>query len=205
MSFKGRPSSFGYGTSKVGRNQYSNAAVGTTVDLREEFDRLVYGTGDCPREGHPVQIWFTRRDSNGAPQSCVCRNDLTKDPDFHCSYCRGVGYYWDGQWTLTRQQWVGSGGGLSNKDRVSPPGYVEAEQKIFYLRYDTNIRMGDFIVECALDSDGGVKLDSNDQPFFTAYYTPQTVAPRRGKNGRIEYYAVYCLERNAIRPNTFMS
>ncbi len=207
MSFKKRPSKYGFGSpSLTGRSQLSSSPAGSTgVDLRSEFDKLVFGTGDCPRQGHPIQIWKTRRSADGEPQACVCLNDLTRDPDIHCKYCRGVGYYWDGSWTLTRNVWVSSSGGLAAKEKMSQPGYVDSESKVFYLRYDIGIRMGDFIAECLLDEEGEVTLDYQDQPIVTSIYRPQTVAGRRGKNGRIEYYAVYCLERNSVRPNVFTS
>lgn len=213
---KGRPSGFGgFGTTSqfgAANSSVSTSTVSSTggccdsntKDVRDEFDKLVFGTGGCTRRGYPIQFWKTRRNSDGSPQACTCSSTREHDPDRHCSYCRGVGYLWDAEWTMTRSEPIGSEGGLSAKDRWMPGGIVAADTKVFFLRYSIEPRKDDTIVECLLDVDGNVVTNS-DQPTFVALYRPQTIIARRDQLGRVEFWEVYCLESEAIRPNSWQA
>ena len=208
MTYKGRPSGFAQGSASASFSRIS-ASVSTStdsccsIDLRDEFDKLIYGTGDCPRRGYWAQIWYAKRNADGSLQYCVCTGNKGGDADRHCSYCRGIGHYWTQKWLLTRHEYIGSEGGLGNRDRWSPAGTVDADTKLFFLRYDLKPRKDDYIVEVLLDEEGNIVHDGDGQPIYIAYYKPQTIDPKRDENGRVEFWQVYCLESEAIRPNVY--
>lgn len=202
---KGRPSTFAYGgsSSSFSRTNTVSTADCVPIDMRVQFDRIVFGTDGCPRRGYWIQFFKADRNADGSLQTCVCKSNREADPDLHCSYCYGVGHYCTAEWTLTRDEYLGSEGGLGNRDRWSPAGIVESDVKLFFLRYSINPRKDDYIVEVLLNTDGEIVHDSNDQPVFTAFYKPQTIVAKRDNAGRVEYWEVYCLESEAIRPNVY--
>ena len=57
------------------------------VDLRKEFDEIVYGTGGKIPHGHKIIIRNLRRDAEGFPLKCVCNLPDTNEADPDCSYC----------------------------------------------------------------------------------------------------------------------
>lgn len=165
------------------------------IDLRQEFDNLVLGADGSSRKGWPLIIRHLRRDGNGVPISCVCKNILSGSTDPRCSYCLGEGNLWDELWYIGRSQFLGSDGGLGSKYRASEPGRIRADTKVFFLRYDVPIRYNDKIIEVELDNEGNVVT-----PFVRkAVYRPETINELRSDNGRKEFLTVYCLEKDAIR------
>lgn len=173
------------------------AAAAGEVDLRAEIDELFFGFDSRIRHGHLVVIRHLRRDSTGEPVACVCKDDLTREPDPDCSYCDGELYLWDETWYWTYSMYTGSEGGLSNRVTYMPPGALRVDWRIFFFRYDTPIRYGDKVVEMKLDDEGAVVV-----PYIReSIYRPQTIRRYRSDNGRTEYIAVYCREESAIRPD----
>lgn len=168
------------------------------VDLRAEFDRLVYGDDQNIRHGHLIVIRHLRRDAEGDPVPCVCIDEFSRDPDFDCSYCDAERYLWNEQWHLVYSNYLGTEGGLSARGRWLPPGEIRVDYKIFYLRFDTDIQYRDKLVVMKLDSEGNPVV-----PYVReAIHKPQTIIQNRSDNGRIEFITVYCREDDAIRSDT---
>lgn len=192
-----RPSLFGSGSGQgVRRNSHAQATLGEEIDLREEMDNILFGEDGGPRHGNLVLIRNMRRDSDGYATRCQCSDgQTTVEPDPDCSYCYGEGYLWDESWAWAFWMYAGSDGGFVKRFLRMPPGEVRVDYKVFFFRYDTNIKYGDKIVEVLLDEDGEVEL-----PYVReAIYKPQTLAKRRSDNGRIEFIAAFCREDDAIR------
>lgn len=177
------------------RKLYSNSQG--EVDLREEFDAILFGTDGGTPHNYLVLLRKMRRDSNGDLIKCSCVDELTNEPstETECSYCLGEGYIWDEHFLRTFSEMVPSTTGLSRSVKTLPFGLVNEQYKVFYLRYSTDIDYKDKIIEMNLDKEGQL---------FRPYkrkriYRPETIDFKRGDNGRIEYIAVYCSENDAIR------
>lgn len=192
-----RPSLFGSSrsTTMFGSVSSGNASE---VDLRQEFDDLIFGADGSTRKGYPLVIRHMRRDADGNKIDCVCLNELTKSPDPDCSYCYGEGYYWDESWYIGRSQFISSAGGRANKYRFTPAGEIRSDTKIFFFRYDVPLLYGDKIIEMKLDTEGDPVVPYKR----TAIYDPHTVDYLRSDNGRVEFITAYCLEDDAIRSDT---
>lgn len=165
------------------------------LDLRAEFDLLLYGDADHVSHGFPIVIRHMRRDAENKREPCTCLDEFSKDSDPDCSYCYGAGYLFDEQWHLTYRQYIGADGGLANRGVWTPPGEVRVDYTVFYFRYDVGLKYGDEIVEMKLDEEGEVVV-----PYVrTNIYRPRTIDYLRSDGGRIEYCAVYCREEDALR------
>jgi len=89
----------------------------------------------------------------------------------------------------------GADSGLVARQTWMPPGAVRIDYRIFFFRYDADIKYGDKIVIPALDIEG-VPV----QPLAVeAVHKPQTVAEMRSDGGRLEYYTLYSREEDAVR------
>lgn len=169
------------------------------LDLRAEFDDLVFGSDGCIRHGQLLAVRHMRRTADGKRIACACKDKFSGECEPSCSYCYGESWLWDEQWYMGRVQYLGSDGGLGNRYRFSPGGEVRADTKIFYLRYDVPLKYGDKIIEMLLDEEGDPVV-----PYVReAIYKPQTIDRLRSDHGRIEFIAAYCLEKDAIRPDVF--
>jgi hypothetical protein len=170
---------------------------GGEIDLRQEFDDLIYGGGNSIPHGRPFLTRRMRRDADNNLLKCACVDPATREPDVSCVYCLGEGYYWDETWITGYATYVGADGGLSNRARFLRPGIVRADTKVFYFRYDTVLTYYDKIVEVRLDTEGDPVVPYNRE----AIYKPQTIINYRSDRGRTEYIAVFCQENDAIRPD----
>lgn len=171
--------------------------INSGVDLRQEFNTILYGDSSNTRQGWPHIIRNMRRNVDGSAIKCTCYSELNGAASPGCVYCLGEGFLWDEHWIISRSEYLGSGG-LSSKYRISPPGEIRADMKVFYFRYDTNILYGDKIIEVKLDEEGNYI-----SPIVrVAIYRPETIRELRGNNGRIEFITVFCLEKDAIRSDT---
>jgi hypothetical protein len=199
-----RPSMFGRATGlRPSLVSTGGTRMNGEIDLRGEFDKLIYGPeGDgAGRHSYPAIIRRMRRDSDGYPTRCTCLEASGNNQgNPGCSYCLGEGYLWDEEWVLTYSMFVGPDGGMANKYVRMPSGNVRTDYILFYLRYDKDIRPNDKIVVVRLDEDGAVELSSVTNSFIReSIYKPETIVKYRSDNGRIEYFGVYCREEDAIR------
>jgi len=168
---------------------------GGEIDLREELDELFFGFQSGIRHGNFVLIRRLQRDGTGKPIPCTCRDEFTKEPDPDCQYCLGEAFNWTEDWVWSYSTYAGGDGGLINRVINMPPGQLRVDFKLFYFRFDTDLRYGDKIVEVRLDEEGVITL-----PFTReTIYSPQTIARMRSDNSRIEYIVAYCRENDALR------
>jgi len=178
-----------------GGRSYSTSS--SEIDLREHFDLFIYGNDKgVIAHGRPFIIRRLRRDSSGNPDYCTCtRVSQTIEPDPDCSYCQGEGYLYDADWLIGYTMLGGADSGLVARQTWMPPGAVRIDYRIFFFRYDADIKYGDKIVIPALDIEG-VPV----QPLAVeAVHKPQTVAEMRSDGGRLEYYTLYSREEDAVR------
>ena len=168
------------------------------IDLRAEFDTLIFGDSGHIPHGREFLLRKMRRDSDGELLPCVCRDSLTGEAgtERSCPYCLGEGYYWDESWITGYTTFVGSDGGLGSRVTFLRPGSLRADTRVFYFRYDTVINYSDKIVELQLDTEGDPIVPYKRE----AIYKPQTIVRHRSDRGRVEYIAVFCNENDAIRP-----
>lgn len=172
-----------------------SSGSGREVDLRSEFDEIVFGGPTSLPHGKKVLVRRARLDSNHKPVACVCKDELTKEASPDCTFCLGEGFYWDESLETCYSMYVGADGGLSTRVRQLFPGQIRVDTKIFYFRYDTSISYRDKIVEIELDTEGEIIVPYTRE----AIYKPQTINKYRADYGRIEYIAVHCREDDAIR------
>jgi hypothetical protein len=180
---------------------YTQAQTSTSsreIDLRWEFDQIVYGGETSIPHGRKLLLRTVRRDSDGKKVPCTCVDSLTQEPDTEssCNYCLGEGAYWDEDWLIGFSRYVGADGGLTNRAKYLFPGPIRVDFRIFYLRYDTEITYDDKIVELQLDTEGDPVVPYKRETI----YKPQTIVKYRSDRGRLEYIAVYCREEDALRP-----
>ena len=197
-----RPVMFGSRASRRPTITAPSTYMNGEIDLRQEFDKLVYGPdGDGNgRHGHPCILRRMRRLSTGYPERCTCsENSPTHQGNPNCSYCLGEGYLWDEEWALTYSMFVGPDGGKSDRYVRMQPGNIRTDYLVFFLRYDTGLKYDDKIVEVSLDEEGKVVTGISNSFIREAIFKPETIVKYRSDNGRIEYLAVYCREEDAIR------
>ena len=169
------------------------------IDLRKEFDDIVFGVGGCKPHNHLVLIREMRVDSNGDYIKCECVSPITDEPDTEkeCSRCLGEKYIWDERFSRCYSTLLGADGGKSNRNRRIGAGDIRTDYKIFYFRYDEKIRYKDKIIELKLDLEGNLAIPCKRETI----YRPETIQYYRADYGRVEYIAVYCREENSIREN----
>lgn len=185
-------------SSLFGTSQTTSNSTASEVDLRQHLDELFFDHNGH-RHSQPTVIRHLRRASDGSKIACECKEQFSGEADPDCSYCLGEGWLWDEAWYLCRSQWATSEGGRGHTFKHVMPGQIRSDIKQFFFRYDVPIKYGDKIVEMLLDDEGNVVV-----PYIReAIYKPQTINRQRSDNGRVEFIAVHCLERNAIRPDVF--
>lgn len=169
------------------------------IDLRKEFDDIVFGIGGCKPHNHLILIREARKDINSKLIKCACVSELTDEPDKEneCKFCLGEKYIWDERFARCYSALVGADGGKGNRMKRIYPGEIRTDYKIFYLRYDEKISYRDKIIDLSLDIEGNLLVPYKRETI----YKPETIQKYRADNGRIEYIAVYCREENSIREN----
>lgn len=165
------------------------------LNLRSNFQSLIFGDGDTLPHGKPVLLRVFRLNEDNKRIKCVCLDDTTLEPSDECKFCSGEGYFWDEVWKQTFCSYVGADGGLSRRIRMGRAGEIRTDYKVFYFQHLDQLKYCDKIIE--------VKLDSEGEPIvpyvIESIYKPETISENRSDYGRIEYISVYCKEQDAIR------
>lgn len=177
-------------------NRFKNNAC--EIDLRKEFDDIVFGVGGCRPHNHLVLIRVARKDPvTNQLIKCDCVSALTDEADTEkeCHRCLGEKYIWDERFSRCYSTLLGADGGKANRTKRIAPGELRTDYKLFYFRYDEKISYFDKIIELKLDIEGNVSL-----PYKRLnIYRPETIQEYRADYGRVEYLAVYCREEDSIR------
>jgi len=178
---------------KLFKGQTSEKSSPNEINLRSEFDKLVFGAGGGTPHKKRVLIRKFRLD-DGIKKQCVCLSGLTREASLECPFCLGEGYYWDEKWSDCYSNYLGADAGQGNRKRNLAPGVIRVDYKIFYFRFDEEIKYTDKIIEVKLDIEGNPVV-----PYIReAIYNPQTIVENRADNGRLEYYTIYAREQDAI-------
>lgn len=184
------------GTS-VNPSPYAPATDTGEIDLRDGFEKLIFGGPGAIAHSRKYLIRRPRRDSNNLPIKCACNDSLTFEPDTEksCPYCLGMGFYFDEEYIVGRDMYIGADEGEARRVRRFPAGEIRVDYRVFFFRYDTEISYKDRIIDLKLDTEGVPVV-----PYVReSIYKPQSIKRLRSDNGRIEYIAVYCNEDDAIR------
>ena len=167
------------------------------ADLRKEINSMFFGGAHEIAKAHKALFRRMRRDENNHLIECECRDPLTKEPDIDitCPYCLGEGYKWDEEWVYLRTVDIGSStAALVFNTRPMSPGEINISLRVFYLEYSVRPTYYDRIVELKSDIEG-----SPTKPYQRfKIYKPQTVQALRSDNGRVEFYAVWCSQKDVI-------
>ncbi len=183
---------------KLFKNQTLKSKSGNELNLRSEFETLVFGgSGEIPHKKRIVLRRF-RLDSDNKKLSCSCLDSVTREPALECQYCLGEGYFWDEEFADCYSTFLGADSGQGNRKRNLAPGLLRVDYKIFYLKYDKDFKYTDKIIELKLDTEGQPVVPYIRQ----AIYNPQTIVENRSDYGKLEYYSVYCREQDAIREDS---
>jgi hypothetical protein len=165
----------------TGRSPHSVPySQGTEIDLREELSRTLYGAVDEVKKGRIGLLRKMRRNSSGELLRCVCRDNLTDEPDSdtYCRYCLGHGYYWD----ESKITYFKDDDSFRRHEGVTK----EYEDSIFYVEYNVPVTDDDYIIEISVDSNGNVIIPIERIGFFKILKAD----PMRSDNGRIEFFQI---------------
>ena len=172
----------------AGTNPYTNLYPTTTsgkeINLRTEMYRTLYGSTDEEAKGREGLLRRMRKDANGHLIRCVCRDDVTDEPDkdYYCRYCLGMGYYWD----EVKIVYYRNDDSFRKRERKNQ----EFEGDDFFLEYDTVITTEDYIVTVNLDNDGTPSTPITRAKMFKILSSD----PFRSDSGRIEFVKVRAIE-----------
>jgi len=172
---------------------------GGEIDLRGELDRMYSGSSQEIPKGWPALLRRARRDSSGNLVACDCVDPITREPDVDgpCPLCGpyGDGYLWDEEWVTIRRLYIRpSNTGFVSRDVYLDPGVINIQAIVFYLEWDVEPTSADRLVEVRLDTEGDPVI-----PYIrTRIYRPETVGDHRSDNGRVEFWSMYCMQRDSI-------
>lgn len=177
------------------RNPYTTGPV--EADLRKELHSMFFGNAQEIPKAYKALYRRMRRNDEEKLIQCECVSELTKEPDIdiRCPYCYGEGYRWDEEWIQLRSIDIGSStSALIFNSRPMPPGELNISLRVFYIEYSVQPTYYDRIVELKSDVEG-----NPIKPYQRfKIYKPQTVQSLRSDNGRIEFYAIWCSQKDAI-------
>jgi hypothetical protein len=163
---------------------YPTSSSGKELNLRTEFYRTLFGAVDEEAKGREGLLRKMRRDSDGNPIRCVCRDIVTDEPDkdYYCRYCLGMGYYWDEIKIIYFRN--------DNSFRKREGKNEEFEGDDFFLQYDVEVTPADYIVTVILDTEGNPSSPITRNKFFKILSADSF----RSDNGRIEFWRVRAIE-----------
>lgn len=178
--------------SATSSNRFSSSGE---IDLREWVDEIFYGTNGGTPHAHLALLRRMRR-TNGVEESCICKsNSIVREASPACPYCLGEGFYWDEQWVYVYSWHTTSESGLAKKFMSTGAGQVKADSKVFILDYRVDVDHLDKIIDVSLDKDGQPVI-----PYVRKdIWIPETIIELRSDNGRLEFWAVHCREKDSIR------
>jgi hypothetical protein len=163
------------GTSRYG-NMYG-VSNPIELDLREEFDSFLNGALDEIDKGQIGMLRKMRRDEDGIPVRCPCRDRQTDEPnrDSYCRFCLGMGFLWDETKIVY----------YKNED-----SFKDGIGFLFYFKYDKDITNIDYVVTLKRNKNGELSSPTERDVLFNINESKTY----RSDNGRLEFWQVRALE-----------
>jgi hypothetical protein len=163
------------------------------IDLREEFDALLYGRSDVTPIGRQIML---RRIID---QKCVCWDELKGGPNRLCIYCQGEGYLWrETQETMAVFRGIAPvykpGTMATGQYPQADYGYTDPNNGTAYARYSTYPDYERYTIPQHLSYDKmyELKVDDNGNLSYplirTIKWKVLSVVPLMGDFGRVEMF-----------------
>jgi hypothetical protein len=138
-----------------------------------------------------------RRNSDGSLIIAPSVDELTHEPDMdtYDPFSMGERYLWDEELIDVRKVTVRSTeAGLADRDQFLAPGILNTQTVLFFCEYHVEPTYYDRIVELALDRDGDLITPYRRRRIYRA----QSVVDYRSDTGRIEFWGIFCSEKDAV-------
>lgn len=176
-------------------NFYSN--ISPELDLRQEFDFILNGSAMISSKGSFGLLRSINIDINGNLILCDCVDKVTKeaDKDYYCPLCMGERYIWTETLIKFYRVSVSTSdhGTETVWDKNKPFGQMNIANHIFYLPFNTIIKVSDKIVDISLDIEGNIITPIKRQIIWKI----NDLTKFRGDRGRIEFIKVFCNNQDA--------
>lgn len=158
-------------------SMYNNSDSYLELNLRTELNRTLNGASDEIKKGRIGLLRRMRRNSDGDPIRCSCRDAQTDEPSFdgHCRYCKGMGFLWDERKIVY----------YKNED-----SFQEGKGFLFYLQYDKDIDKYDYLIELVVDKEGIPVVPAQRRKLFKL----SDIREYKSDRGRLEYFRARGLE-----------
>lgn len=150
---------------------------GKELDLRTELDRTFNGASDEIRKGRIGLLRKMRRDEDGEPVRCPCRDNQTDEPDrdSHCYICKGMGFLWDERKILYYK---------------NESSFLDGKGYKFYIQYDQEITDIDYIVKIKTNKEGEPTSPIEREKL----YKISKAHDYKSDKGRLEYWETLAIE-----------
>lgn len=167
------------------------------ADLRKELSGMFHGGVQEVAKSHKAILRRMRRNTDGSLILAPSVDQLTNEPDLdvYDPFALGERYLWDEELINTRRV-IGSSIniGLYNKVKFLQAGQVDPWTVIFFVEHSVNPTFYDRIVDLALDNEGNMIKPYRRKRI----YRPQSVIDYRSDNGRIEFWGIFCSEKDSV-------
>ena len=165
------------------------------LDLRDEMDKVLFGSFDECGEGRPLLVRFLQ------DRHCACWDGATGSPDSGCAWCQGEGYQWYEQ---ERIAFIARNFGsvqnasnvISQQNQLLNYGYSDGQRALAFFRYDAFPNYERYLKpeHPAYDKLYELKVDHAGQVILphmrVAKWQIRSVTPHQGDFGRVEYFEV---------------
>jgi hypothetical protein len=142
------------------------------IDLRKEFDDLM------DEYGYPILLHRT-----GRKIRCRCWNEKYQEAKTKCPICVGTGWVSRIERHTLRDTSAVQTIARTGLGEQTGLGKMWVDAKTFYMRHNSNPKVGDYLYE--------VGWTSSQKPSHLSHvYRINDIIANRGDNGRIEYWTV---------------
>jgi hypothetical protein len=157
----------------------------STINLRDEFNKLVLGHGSTPGLG----IYMMHRILDRGKVRCACW-DQNRGSSSHCKFCKGESYSWSEVWVrgYFTQTYGRSLTAATQVNELRQAGQFDHDKAIMYLPADSTPETGDAMFR--------IRLDMNGKPYYPVERVEKwrcvNVEDRRQENGEVAFWLILC-------------
>ena len=172
-------------------------AARSEIDLRAELDSMFHGGPFEIPKARKAVLRRMRRDTDGSLILAPSVDDLTQEPDMdtYDPFSLGERYLWDEELIDVRKVTVRSTeAGLADRDKFLSAGILNTQTVLFFLEWNVEPTYYDRIVEIALDANGNAVTPYRRRRIYRA----QSVVDYRSDTGRVEFWGIFCSEKDAV-------